>query len=132
MNETDTQMLRKLLDRQEILDCLTRYCRGVDRLDKSILLSAYHPDARDDHGLFVGHATEFWELVQASPCNSATKIHRECVLPSTRSRKTRRTNVVGTMFPTCDRCAYCANPVARKRRPGSYTFLMQRRKAANN
>ena len=66
MNETDTQVLRKLLDRQEILDCLTRYCRGVDRLDKSILLSAYHPDARDDHGLFVGHATEFWELVHAS------------------------------------------------------------------
>lgn len=57
------QRLRRLIDRQDIFDCLTRYCRGVDRLDKNILLSAYHPDARDDHGVFVGKAADFWDWV---------------------------------------------------------------------
>lgn len=56
--------VRELADRMAIRDCLMRYCRGVDRLDRDLLLSAYHPDAIDDHGLFVGHAAEFadWAL----------------------------------------------------------------------
>ena len=55
--------VRWLIDRQEIFDCLTRYCRGVDRLDKELVLSAYHPDAQDDHGVFVGKAADFWDWV---------------------------------------------------------------------
>jgi hypothetical protein len=47
-------LVRELKDRQEIYECLTRYCRGIDRLDREMLLSAYHPDAIDDHGAFVG------------------------------------------------------------------------------
>jgi ketosteroid isomerase-like protein len=53
------ERLRNLLDRQEIHDCIVRYCRGVDRLDRALLLSAYHSDAIDDHGLFVGSPQEF-------------------------------------------------------------------------
>ena len=63
MDEIDSKALRRLVDRQDILDCLTRYCRGVDRLDKQLLLSAYHPDARDDHGVFVGNPEAFWDWV---------------------------------------------------------------------
>lgn len=64
MNDSDQQALRQLIDRQAILDGLHRYTRGVDRLDRDLLLSAYHPDAIDDHGLFVGTATAFadWAL----------------------------------------------------------------------
>ena len=51
--------VRLLADRQQITDCLVRYCRGVDRLDRELLLSAYHPDAIDDHGVFVGDAAAF-------------------------------------------------------------------------
>jgi hypothetical protein len=56
--------LRELKDRQEILDCIHRYCRGVDRGDRDLLLSAYHADAIDDHGVFVGIAADFatWAL----------------------------------------------------------------------
>lgn len=43
-------LLREMKDRQEIYDCIMRYCRGIDRLDRETLLSAYHPDAIDDHG----------------------------------------------------------------------------------
>lgn len=49
----------ELVDRQAILDCLMRYSRGVDRLDRELILSAYHPDAIDDHGMFVGNREEF-------------------------------------------------------------------------
>jgi hypothetical protein len=39
-----------LLDRQAIVDCLYRYCRGIDRKDKESLRSTFHDDAVDVHG----------------------------------------------------------------------------------
>jgi hypothetical protein len=57
--QTDQQALRALLDRQEILDCVHRYCRGVDRFDREMVLSVYHADAIDDHGAFVGGPAQF-------------------------------------------------------------------------
>lgn len=64
MNPSDQAALRQLLDRQAIQDCLHRYTRGVDRLDRELLLSAYHEDAIDDHGAFVGKPAAFadWAL----------------------------------------------------------------------
>ncbi len=59
MNASDIQRFRELCDRQEILDCIHRYCRAVDRADRELLISVYHPDAIDDHGLFVGGREEF-------------------------------------------------------------------------
>lgn len=47
--------VRYLKDRAEILDCINRYTRGADRLDRDLLLSAYHPDATDDRGAFTGN-----------------------------------------------------------------------------
>jgi hypothetical protein len=46
--------LRELLDRQAIVDCVHRYARGVDRDDADLIRSAYHRDAAEDHGGFVG------------------------------------------------------------------------------
>jgi len=51
--------LRYLRDRQEILDCVNRYGRGLDRLDAALIESAYHPDAVDNHGPFAGPLPEF-------------------------------------------------------------------------
>ena len=51
--------VRYLGDRQEILDCLNRYCRGLDRLDPELIASAYHPDAVDNHYTFVGGVEAF-------------------------------------------------------------------------
>jgi hypothetical protein len=51
--------LRELVDRQAILDCIHRYTRSMDRHDKEMTLSAYHPDAIDDHGLYCGVAKDF-------------------------------------------------------------------------
>ena len=46
--------LQNLADRQDILDCLTRFSRGMDRFDRELFLSAFHPDATVAAGVFVG------------------------------------------------------------------------------
>ncbi|WP_044560082.1 nuclear transport factor 2 family protein [Azospirillum sp. B4] len=51
--------VRAAKDRQEIQDCLLRYTRGVDRFDRDLMLSAYHPDAVDQHGVAEGDAATF-------------------------------------------------------------------------
>ena len=53
MNVELEAKLQRLVDRQEIIDCMLRYTRGIDRLDRELLMSAYHPDAIDDHGVVV-------------------------------------------------------------------------------
>jgi hypothetical protein len=63
--ETLQQTVRILQDRQAILDCIHAYCRGVDRFDRELLLSAYHADAIDDHGIFAGSPSDFADWVFA-------------------------------------------------------------------
>ena len=46
--------LERLAERQDILDCLGRFSRGMDRFDRELFLSAFHPDATIAAGLFVG------------------------------------------------------------------------------
>ena len=50
----DPARLAALLDRQDILDCLTRFSRGMDRFDRALFLSAFHADATIAAGSFVG------------------------------------------------------------------------------
>lgn len=50
----DIAALRRLLDRQAIIDCIHRYARGLDRRDEELLRSAYHSDAIEDHGAYIG------------------------------------------------------------------------------
>lgn len=67
--------VRMLADRQAIRDCLATYCRAVDRLDRELLLSVYHEDAVDDHGVFVGGREEFadWVIAYHSRAQHATQ-----------------------------------------------------------
>lgn len=51
--------IQEMKDRQAIWDCLVRYCRGQDRLDPELTRSAYHDDAIDDHGGYVGPVDGF-------------------------------------------------------------------------
>ena len=53
--------LEQLLDRQDILDCLTRFSRGMDRFDRELFLSAFHPDAVIAAGEFVGGPAELYD-----------------------------------------------------------------------
>lgn len=49
-----TETLQRLADRTEILDCLSRYARGVDRGDWDMVRASYHTDAIDQHGEYKG------------------------------------------------------------------------------
>lgn len=57
--------LEGLLDRQDILDCLTRFSRGMDRFDRELFLSAFHADATIAAGAFVGGPVELYDWASA-------------------------------------------------------------------
>jgi hypothetical protein len=69
----------ELRDRQAIHDCLMTYSRGIDRLDRELLLSVYHEDAIDDHGVFVGTPEEFadWAIGMHTRLHLS---HQHCIL----------------------------------------------------
>jgi hypothetical protein len=54
-----------LLHRQDILDCLTRFSRGMDRFDRALFLSAFHADAVIAAGDFVGGPVELYDWASA-------------------------------------------------------------------
>jgi hypothetical protein len=56
---TNEATLLRLVDRAEIQDTIYRYARGVDRNDKDLIRSAYHPDAYDDHVDYKGDIEGF-------------------------------------------------------------------------
>jgi len=59
--------LRELLDRQAITDLLQRYCRAVDRLDKPLARSVFHPGAEADFSpVYKGDAQGAIDFVFAS------------------------------------------------------------------
>ncbi|MEO6248273.1 MAG: nuclear transport factor 2 family protein [Sphingomicrobium sp.] len=74
---SDTDQLARLgelLDRQDILDALTRFARGMDRFDRDDFLSAFHADAEVAAGPFVGQPEPLyaWAMAMHDHGQSAT------------------------------------------------------------
>jgi len=67
--------LELLLDRQDILDCLTRFSRGIDRFDRELFLSAFFPDATIAAGPFVGGPDKLYEWAAAMHEQGQTATH---------------------------------------------------------
>ena len=59
LSEAELAAVRDELARAEIRDAMFRYCRGVDRADRALIRSAYHPDAHDKHGKYDGPSHAF-------------------------------------------------------------------------
>ena len=74
MKEIAQEKLQELLDRQEILDCIYRYTRGLDRHDDEILRSCFHEDAYDNHGRWTGTRDEFVQWANHE-CHSELNAH---------------------------------------------------------
>lgn len=64
--------MQAMLDRQDIRDCLLRFCRAMDRFDKALFLSAFHPDAEVAAGPYVGDAAGCWDW--AVPMHQAGQV----------------------------------------------------------
>jgi hypothetical protein len=67
--------IQRMVDRADIVDCLHRYARGMDRLDRALARSAYHEDAIDDHAAFVGTVDEFLDWAFAYHSTQARHQH---------------------------------------------------------
>jgi hypothetical protein len=53
-------LLETLVAKQAITEVLYRYCRGLDRMDRGLALSVWHPGGTADYGpLFHGTGEEF-------------------------------------------------------------------------
>lgn len=53
-----------IADRMAIADVLHRYCRAMDRMDRALALSCWHPGATDEHTpLYAGTAEGFVDWV---------------------------------------------------------------------
>lgn len=60
---SEVERMRRWLAVQEIRDVILRYCRGIDRMNREVVQSCYHPDATDEHGSFSGNVDEFLSWV---------------------------------------------------------------------
>jgi hypothetical protein len=65
MSDDKLARLGELLDRQDILDAITRFTRGMDRFDRDAFLSAFHPDAEIAAGPFVGPPEPLYDWAKA-------------------------------------------------------------------
>lgn len=72
------EALQRLLDEEEIKRVHLRYCRGIDRMDWDLVRSCYHPDARDDHGEYVGGIEGFIEYGRANLPRFTSTNHCVC------------------------------------------------------
>src|SRR5262249_592474 len=55
MGQEGGNRLDYLMSRTDILDCINRIARGVDRLDREIFRTGYHPDPAPDFGTHIGN-----------------------------------------------------------------------------
>ena len=67
MSEDAQVELETLLAKQAVRDALSRYCRGLDRMDKAMAYAVWHPDGTADYeGIFEGTGHGFvdwvWEV----------------------------------------------------------------------
>lgn len=53
--------LEQAADKLEIIECLTRFSRGMDRFDRALYLSAFHADAVMAAGPFVGSVSDCYD-----------------------------------------------------------------------
>lgn len=58
------EQVQRLIDRQEIWDVIQQFARAVDRLDRELYETTYHPGAIDDHGVFIGGRDEFYDWME--------------------------------------------------------------------
>ena len=69
------QQVEIVLAKQEIRDVLSRYCRGLDRMDKEMTYSVWHDDGTAlYYDMFEGSRNGFvdwvWELHESMQCHS--------------------------------------------------------------
>ena len=75
------EQLRVLHARDEIRQVLATYCRAVDRMDRELAASIWHPDARLEYvGVYEGDASGFLDWLW--PVHESMEMHSHQVAQS--------------------------------------------------
>ena len=61
-NELNAKLIA-MLDREEVKAIPHRFARGLDRVDRALIESCFHPDGVDDHGFYKAGAKDFCDWV---------------------------------------------------------------------
>jgi len=69
------EAMAELVAKREIEEVVLRYCRGIDRMDRELVRSCYHPDASEEHGSFYGGVEEFLDWVFRLLARYETTMH---------------------------------------------------------
>jgi hypothetical protein len=95
------RLVEQLLDKEAIRTVVARYCRGWDRRDRELVLSCYWPEATDDHGLYRGPASDFFDAsMRAESHIRHSVIHHhvgQCLIELDRPHATAETYCIATM-----------------------------------
>jgi ketosteroid isomerase-like protein len=67
--------LEKLEAEYEIRQVMARYARGIDRKDRDLVRSCYHPDATDEHLTYSGSAEGYIATLWSNDRFRATHHH---------------------------------------------------------
>jgi hypothetical protein len=70
-----TDRIENYLAKQEIHELSCRYMRGLDRLDRELLLSVFHEDAWCEYGFMNGAPAEFVEFALHALAGHAANHH---------------------------------------------------------
>ena len=69
--------LQSLLDRDAIRDVLSRYCRGLDRMDRPLADTVWHPEGTALYeGIFEGTGAGFLDWVWEAHANMDRHSHQ--------------------------------------------------------
>ncbi|GAA1248926.1 nuclear transport factor 2 family protein [Prauserella halophila] len=68
-------LVEDLLARAEITDVLCRYAHAIDRGNRELARTCYHPDATDDHGRFSGTVDELFEFFRSYGASLKSTYH---------------------------------------------------------
>jgi SnoaL-like domain len=72
--DTLKKNVRYLMDRSEILDCISRHARGCDRHDVDLIASAYHGDGVDEHGHAVNSGPAYGDWANTTHAETS-RVH---------------------------------------------------------
>lgn len=62
LTDEEVRKVRELLDCKAIQDNMLRYVRAADRQDPDLFRTIFWDDGTDDHGMYRGLFSDFWEL----------------------------------------------------------------------
>ena len=67
--------VQALLDKQAITELCYRYMRGLDRLDRDLLLSVFHPDGWCEYGFINAAPADFIDFAIGALADHSANQH---------------------------------------------------------